>query len=80
MYYVYVLKSLRNGRFYTGSTNNLQRRIAEHNSGKSKYTKLTKPFQLIRTETYLTRKDAVRREMKLKSGQGRQWLKQKYIG
>ena len=80
MYYVYVLKSLRNNRFYTGSTNNLQRRLIEHNSGKSKYTKLTRPFQLIHTETYLTRKDAVRREMALKSGQGRQWLKQKYIG
>jgi len=78
MYYVYVLKSIRNGRFYVGSTNNIQRRLLEHNNGKSKYTKLTKPFQLLHSEEFSIRYEAVKREMALKSGQGRQWLKQKY--
>lgn len=75
MFYTYVLKSLKNSRFYIGSTNNLQRRLKEHNSGQSKYTKLTAPFILIYQETFQTRKNAVRRELFLKSGKGREWLK-----
>ena len=78
MYFVYVLRSLKNKRFYIGSTNNLTRRLFEHNKGKSKYTRNTKPFELIYTETYATRKEAIAREIALKGGQGRQWLKQKY--
>ncbi|KKW02929.1 MAG: hypothetical protein UY37_C0009G0003 [Candidatus Beckwithbacteria bacterium GW2011_GWC2_49_11] len=42
MYYVYVIKSYKNERHYIGHTNNLKRRIHEHNSGQSKYTKLRK--------------------------------------
>jgi len=68
MYYTYILKSLKNNRFYTGSTNNLKRRLAEHNSGSSKYTRLTRPFVLIYQESYNTRKEAVQRELFLKSG------------
>ncbi|MBU2539872.1 GIY-YIG nuclease family protein [Patescibacteria group bacterium] len=75
MYYVYVLKSDKNGRFYIGSTNNIQRRLLEHNTGKSRYTKSTIPFRLIYKEIYETRKEAVKRERALKSGQGRQSLK-----
>lgn len=79
MYYVYVLKSLKNNRLYIGSTNNVKRRVEEHNLGKSKYTKATKPFKLIYVEEYLTRAKAVRRELNLKSGQGRQWLKKNIL-
>ena len=45
--YVYILKSLKNNRFYIGSTTNLQRRLIEHNSGRSTYTSFTRPFELI---------------------------------
>jgi len=76
MYYVYILKSLKNSRFYTGSTNNLKRRIAEHNSGQSKYTKLTKPFVLLHFEEFKTRSEAIARERFLKTGKGREELKQ----
>lgn len=75
MYYVYVLRSLRNKRLYTGSTNNLDRRLSEHNNGRSKYTKNTKPFILLYKEEYLTKSEAFRREMFLKTGQGRELLK-----
>ncbi|OGY63932.1 MAG: endonuclease [Candidatus Harrisonbacteria bacterium RIFCSPLOWO2_02_FULL_41_11] len=74
MFYVYILKSLKNGRFYIGSTNNLERRLNEHNSGKSKYTSLTRPFVLIFKEEYLSRSEAMRREKFLKSGRGREWI------
>jgi len=78
MYYAYVLRSLKNGRFYTGSTDNIERRLLEHNSGKSKYTSHVGPFQLLYFEAFAIRQEAVKREMALKSGQGRQWLKQKF--
>ncbi|OGM22641.1 endonuclease [Candidatus Woesebacteria bacterium RIFCSPHIGHO2_01_FULL_39_17] len=75
MYFVYVLKSLTNGRFYTGSTSNLERRLNEHNLGKSKYTRLTKPFNLIYKEEYKTRVEAYKRELFFKTGKGRELLK-----
>jgi len=75
MYFVYVLRSLKNGRLYTGSTNNLKRRLLEHNLGKSKYTRLTRPFKLIYKETYKNNLEARRRELFLKSGKGRELLK-----
>lgn len=75
MWQVYVLKSLINGRFYTGSTNNLERRLKEHNSGYSKYTRSTSPYELIYKEVYSTRLEARRRELFLKTGKGRRLLK-----
>ena len=75
MFYVYVLKSLKNGRHYTGSTNNLERRIYEHNSGQTKYTSIAGPFELIYKETYNTRLEASKREKFLKTGKGREFLK-----
>ena len=77
MYYVYVLRSLINRRLYTGSTQDIERRLKEHNSGKTKYTSSTKPFELVYKETYNTRLEAVRREKFLKSGKGREFLKDK---
>ncbi|RJQ36973.1 GIY-YIG nuclease family protein [Candidatus Microgenomates bacterium] len=75
MWYVYVLKSLRNERLYTGSTNDIERRFKEHNLGYCKYTRLTRPFKLIYQETYGTRLEARRRELFLKTGKGREILK-----
>ena len=75
MYVVYVLRSLVNKRLYIGQTNDLSRRLLEHNQGHSRYTKLTKPFELIYQEEFFTRSEAVNRELELKSGKGREWLK-----
>ena len=76
MWYVYVLKSLSTQRHYTGSTGNLERRLIEHNNGKTKSIKFLRPFVLIYKEEYNTRLEAIRREKFLKSGQGRQLLKE----
>jgi putative endonuclease len=76
MYYVYVLQSEKNNRYYTGSTSDLQRRMSEHNAGKSPYDKLNKPFALVYHEVVPTRSEAVRRERFYKSGQGRERIKQ----
>ncbi|MCH7492600.1 GIY-YIG nuclease family protein [Patescibacteria group bacterium] len=75
MFYVYILQSQKNNRLYTGSTNDLARRLKEHNFGTSKYTKLTKPFKLLYEEKLSTRSGALKRERFFKSGLGREWIK-----
>ncbi len=77
-YYVYILKSRKNGIFYIGYTNNLRRRLEEHNSGKVLSTKYHFPYELIYFEGYKSRKDAITREKALKHhGQGIRRLKER---
>ncbi|MFC1703948.1 GIY-YIG nuclease family protein [Candidatus Omnitrophota bacterium] len=67
MYYVYVLQSKKNkNKLYIGNTNNLERRLAEHNSGDGYFTKTYKPFKIVYYEAFLDKHDAVNREIKLK--------------
>lgn len=70
-WYVYVLSSKIARKSYTGSADNLSRRLKEHNEGKSYYTKRYKPWELIYTEEYLTEHEARMREKYLKSASGR---------
>ncbi len=57
-----------------GLTNNLEKRIKDHNSGKNTSTKSRKPFKLIYKEIITDRVDARSREKFLKSGSGREWF------
>ena len=66
MFYVYLLKSRKDGKLYIGYTENLQRRVMEHNSGESKSTAKRRPFDLIYFEGFRSKGDALRRERKLK--------------
>jgi putative endonuclease len=66
MYYVYVLKSLKDDELYIGSTEDLKHRLQEHNEGKVFSTKLRKPFLLVYYEAYRNGSDARERESKLK--------------
>ena len=75
MWYAYVLRSLKNQRLYIGCTNDLQRRLAEHNRGKNRYARYAGPFQLVYSESYPERLEARRRELFLKTGKGREFLK-----
>lgn len=68
MYYVYILKSLKDGNIYTGYTNNLKRRIKQHKLGLVHSTKSRLPINLIYYEAYNSQKDAMEREKYLKSG------------
>ena len=72
MYYIYVIKSLKDSRLYKGITNNLQRRLKGHNDGKQKSTKSFKPWKLVYYEKYEKREEARKREIYLKSGSGRE--------
>lgn len=67
MYYVYVLSSLSSARHYVGHTDKLDRRIREHNSGKTRSTKAYIPWKLVYTEKYDTRAEASKREKEIKS-------------
>ena len=75
MHYVYVLQSLKDGGFYTGYTENIQKRILEHNKGQVFSTKSRAPFKIIYFEGCLYVKDAYNREKYLKSGMGKRYVK-----
>ena len=75
MYYVYVLYSLKFSRTYTGLTNNIERRIKEHNNKQSRSTKAYAPWELILEEEFEWRVLARKREKYLKSGNGREFIK-----
>jgi len=70
MFTVYILKSLKNGKHYIGQTNNFADRINRHNSGRSKATKNSIPWELIYSEEYSSRSLAFRREQEIKSYKG----------
>ena len=59
MFYVYILKSRSDGSFYVGQTNDLQRRLENHNAGLSKYTSRKKPWCIVYFEEYESRKEAI---------------------
>jgi len=75
MHYVYVLKSKKDEKMYTGCTGNLRKRFSEHNNRKVTSTKGRGPFELIYYEASLNVEDAFAREKYLKSGMGKRYLK-----
>ncbi|TSC81236.1 MAG: putative endonuclease [Parcubacteria group bacterium Gr01-1014_19] len=75
MYYVYVLRSIKDNRFYTGHTDDLRKRLQEHNGKQNFSTKHRAPFKLIYYEACLHITDAKSREKYLKSGMGKRYLK-----
>ena len=76
-FYVYVLKSAENNHLYYGSTNDLVRRVKEHNLGLNRSTKAYRPWKLIYYEACLHEQDAKRRENYLKTSQGGRLLKRR---
>jgi len=75
MYFVYVLRSELSGKLYTGSTEDLKKRVIEHNSGLSFSTKNRGPWVVVHSESFETRAEAFRRERELKTGKGRDELR-----
>jgi putative endonuclease len=79
MFYVYVLLSFKDYKFYTGYTDNLKRRIDEHNKGLVASTKYRRPLKLVYYEWSLNKRDAESREKYLKSGMGKRYLNNRLI-
>jgi len=74
MFYVYVIKSLKDNTRYKGHCQNLHVRLKQHNQGKVKSTKGRLPWRLEYWEIFDTREEVISCEKCLKSGVGRDWL------
>jgi len=70
MFFIYLLQSESSGTFYIGYTDNLERRVEEHNSGENRSTKHGCPWKLLYYEACLNQHDALCREKYLKTNQG----------
>jgi len=75
MYYVYVLLSKKDKKFYIGFTENLKSRVKKHKKGKIFATKGRLPLNLVFYEAYLNKYDALRREKYLKTKKGKTTLR-----
>ncbi len=67
MFYVYILQSLKDNKFYIGQTQNINDRLIRHNQGREKSTKQRIPFKLVYSEIFNTRSEALKREHYFKS-------------
>ncbi len=75
MFYVYILQSKINGTLYKGSTEDLRKRLDSHNAGKVKSTRSKRPLKLIYYQGFISKEDALREELFLKSGKGKDRIK-----
>lgn len=66
MFFTYILKSVKDHKLYIGSTNDLRKRVKEHNSGLVRSTKYRLPVKLVYYEAYASEQDARHREHNLK--------------
>ncbi|OGI19241.1 MAG: hypothetical protein A3J06_04325 [Candidatus Moranbacteria bacterium RIFCSPLOWO2_02_FULL_48_19] len=73
--YIYILLSLKDYKTYTGSTDNLEKRLKEHHNGKCKATVNRRPLQLIYSEKIDSLDEARKREKYFKTASGRRALK-----
>lgn len=74
MFYTYVLRSQKDGKWYTGYTDDLRKRFKEHNNNKVTSTKNRGPFELIYYEACVNKEDVFTRERYLKTGMGKRYL------
>ncbi len=73
-YFVYILESLKDGRYYVGSTHNLEDRFKRHNEGRVNYTKTNRPWELVYSEEHPDRSRAVKRENEIKDHKRRTFI------
>jgi len=79
MYHIYIIKSQSRNYVYIGISDNVNRRLKEHDLGSNKTTKPYKPFKLLHTENFQDRISAREREKWFKSGEGREFIKAHYF-
>ena len=78
MFFVYVIRSTVNGHFYVGITEDVKARLVRHNRGDNRSTETHRPWELFFFESYNTRIGARKREVYLKSGIGKEYIKRKW--
>jgi putative endonuclease len=72
MYWIYILQSLLNNRYYVGSTNNKESQLEKHNHGYVYSTKAYRPWIIVYSESFQTLKDARHREKQIKNWKSRE--------
>jgi putative endonuclease len=75
MHFIYILQSLIAKKSYIGYTDNIIKRLSEHNDGKGIFTKRYKPWKIIHLERFKTKKEAIKKEKYFKSAAGRRWMR-----
>ena len=76
MFYIYILQSLKDDSYYIGQTNNVSNRLERHNSRRQLATRSKVPRELVYTEPFPTRSQAVRRERERKNWKSHQAIKE----
>jgi putative endonuclease len=74
-YQVYIIQSQKTHRYYIGITKDIKLRLRQHNTGKTRSTKSGIPWKVIKTEEYLSRQEAYKREKQIKRYKGGEALK-----
>jgi putative endonuclease len=77
MHFIYVLRSLKDGRLYTGYTQNLLERLREYNEGEVTSTRHRRPFEIVYYEASRNQRDALHREKYLKTSYGKRYIKER---
>jgi putative endonuclease len=77
MFYTYVLLSKKDGKFYTGYTQDLKVRFEQHKKGQVKATKERRPLEFIYYEACLNQEDAIHREKYLKTYHGKAYIRKR---
>ncbi len=75
MFYVYVIRSIKDGNLYTGFARDIKKRLEKHNLGLVAATRYRRPLKLIYYEGCLGKHDALKREIYLKSAWGKRYLR-----
>jgi putative endonuclease len=78
MFYVYILKSEKDRSLYIGKTNDVERRLAEHNSGHTSATKSKRPYMLLEAHECDSVEESIRVEKEYKKGYKREAIRRKY--
>jgi putative endonuclease len=73
-YWVYILKSQKDGSYYIGHTQELDSRLERHNQGRVKYTKSKRPWDLVYFEEYPDRSRAMAREQEIKGRKSKEFI------
>ncbi len=76
MWFVYILYSVKIDRYYVGVTDNLEWRLERHNAGWGRYTKRGIPWEIVYTETFKNKSEALKRERSIKRRKSREYIEQ----
>lgn len=79
MFYTYIIESERSGMWYYGHSENVEKRLVEHNNNQNKSTRKKGPWKLIFERSFDSKLEANRFELKLKSLKNKEYIKREFI-